>query len=461
MINTRHTEYANWFLIWEKTRDGVSGQEAVHARRTKYLPQLGGQTDEVYRSYLQRAQYVNFSARTVNAALGQLFRKDPVCSLPDEYKENIDLAGSSFYHYTRDIAKECMLVNRVGILLDYSDILNRPYLTDFKAENIINGRTEIVNGSEVLTLVVLEGLKQVIDTTDKYSVKSVEVWTELYLDKGIYKVRDWRKEKDNFIADEERIPLMSGKPLNWIPFYFVTSEGITHKLTKSAMVDFVNVNLGHYVNSADYENMIHWAGQKTVITTGWGDKPFPIGGNANLSDGGQASYLESASDSCIEKAMQKKEEQMAALGSQIITGKGRYVASAETSKITSQGEHATLADIANSLSYCFDTILRAFMLWDTGKDTEIDVEFNTDFSVDDIPQGKLIELMGAVQSGYMSYETFFYQLKNYELYPANWTIEDEKKGIEESTSKQAAQREADTMNAISQLMARETEEGEA
>ena len=453
MINTRHSQYAKWFSIWEKTRDGVGGQEAVKAKRTKYLPKLGGQDEESYTAYLNRAQYVNFSSRTLTAAIGQLFRKDPVVNIDEEYLDNIDLSGTSFYHFSRELAREIMIVNRAGVLVDYSEDHGRPYLIDYKAENIINWRTEIINGSEILTLVVLEGLKQVIDSTDKFTVNDKTVWRELALEDGIYVVREWEKREDSFVMTDERVPLKSGKPLFQIPFYFLTVEGISQKLIKATLTDFVNVNLGHYVNSADYENMLHWAGQKTIVTTGWGDKPFPVGGNANLADGGTAVYLESASDSCIEKGMQKKEEQMAALGSQIISGKGRYVASAETSKISSQGEYATLADIANSLSYCMDAVLSFFMEWQTGKEADIEVEFNTDFSVDDIPQGKLIELMGAVQSGFMSYETFYYQLKTYEVYPSNWTIDDEKKGIEEATSKQAAQREADAVNAISQLMA--------
>lgn len=454
MINTRHAEYDKWFPIWESTRDGIEGQEQVKRKGERYLPKLGGQTEQAYRAYKHRAQYVNFSSRTMIAALGQLFRKDPVTNLIDEYYENIDLAGTSFYHFSRELAREIMTVNRVGVMVDYSDEQVRPYLIDYKAESIINWRTEIVQGAEVLTLVVLEGAYNQVDPKDKFKVIEKNTWKELSLEDGVYFIRTWEKNSDdNFIVTDERIPLKNGVAINYIPFFFFTAEGINERLMKSPLTDFVNVNLGHYINSADYENMIHWAGQKTVVTTGWGDKPFPIGGNANLADGGMAVYLESASDSCIEKAMQKKEEQMAALGSQIISGKGRYVASAETAKISSQGEYASLADIANSLSYCMKTALRVMIEWGTGRDAEIELEYNTDFSIDDIPQGKIQELMGAVQSGMMSFETFFYQLKTYEVYPSQWTIEEEVAAIDQSMEKQAGARESDIMKTMTELMA--------
>jgi hypothetical protein len=222
------------------------------------------------------------------------------------------------------------------------------------------------------------------------------------------------------------------------------------------MVDFVNVNIGHYKNSADFENMVHWAGAKTIITKNWGDKPFPVGGAPDFPADGDAHYLESSSDSCIKDAMQKKEEQMAALGSQIISGKGRYVASAETARLTSEGEYASLADIANSLSSCMTEIMGVFMQWATGNDTDVKVEYNTDYEMAEMPQGKLTELMAAVDGGKISKKTFFYLLKGYEMYPEGTTFEDEEKDIQEGVAAKVASREAQLQKQVETLMMSKT-----
>ena len=186
--------------------------------------------------------------------------------------------------------------------------------------------------------------------------------------------------------------------------------------------------------------MLHWTGAKTVITRGWGNKPFPVGGAADFPVDGGAEFLQASSDSGLKDELRHKEEQMAAMGSQIISGKGRYVASAETSRISSEGEYATLADISKSLSDSASLIMSDFNAWAGSSDMAV-IEFNSDFDSQDIPQGRLVELMGAVQSGFMSMEIFFYNLKGYETYPQNWTLEDELKAIDESMKKQIENRE--------------------
>jgi len=50
--------------------------------------------------------------------------------------------------------------------------------------------------------------------------------------------------------------------------------------------------------------------------------------------------------------------------------------------------------------------------------------------------------MGALQSGAISEEIYYYQLKQYEMFPQTWSFEDEKKAREESLKKQIEKRDA-------------------
>lgn len=459
-INNHEDDFTEWLPIWEKIEDAISGQDKIKDEGEKYLPKLGGQSDPEYQAYLKRAQYQNLSGRTMQIALGQLFRKPPIIQgIPDEFIDNIDLAGSNLIYFSKKLAHEIIAYNRVGVLVDYSVEQSRPFIKKFEAESIINWRSQVIDGIKKLVLVVIEGERCVIDPLDPYSEKDEKVWKELYLEDGAYKVRDWEEYTDNtgtkqyrIIEGSENIPLMNGQPLDFIPFYFFTANGISTHISASSMLDFVNINLGHYVNYADYENMLHWTGAKTIVTDGWGDKTFPIGGAVEC----KASFLEASSDSGLKEELRHKEELMAIMGSQLLSGKGRYVASAQTSQISSEGEYATLADTAMSLSYCMKTALKLMAAWAGENPDDVNIEYNTDYQVADMPQGKLTELMGAYQAGKISWETFFYQLKGYEFYPNHWTIEDEQAAIDKGMAKQIEARDA----AINQAVADKMEAGQ-
>lgn len=444
-VNTRHNQYGKYCSMWGKVRDAIEGQEAVKRKRETYLPRLGGQTPDNYDGYLSRAQFYDISERTLNLALGQMFRKTPVHDIPEALEDvlnDIDLSGQSFVYFSKALASEIMQTNRVGVLVDWSDDERRPYMVMYRAESIINWQE---TGGH-LSRVVLEGEIEEPDPDDKYTMNTVKAWRELCLEDGIYKVRDWRKgedqgNKETFVLTSEYIPLKAGAFLNKIPFYMFTSYGINNTLRKPPLLGFVNLNYGHYKNSADYENMLHWTGAKTIVTRGMGKgEAFPVGGCVDLPVDGGADFLEASADSGLKDEMKHKEEQMATMGSALLAGKGRYVASAETAKITSDGEYATLADIANSLSVCMSTAMSFLTEW-AGHAEPVNVEYNTDYEVAPIDPQTLTSLIGAAQQGMLSFEAFFYTLKNREMYPEGWTIEDERKELDKVKAEKQAETE--------------------
>ncbi|MGD8305161.1 MAG: DUF4055 domain-containing protein [Ignavibacteria bacterium] len=436
MVDTLHTEYIKWRSIWQRIKDCIDGQDAVKEGREIYLPKLNGQDEYAYNKYLQRAQFTDFSARTLNIALGQLFRKNPVViDVDEEITNNINLSKQSLYYFSRDVAEDVMKYNRCGILVDYSEKEKRPYIVKYNTFEIINWGFQ----NNKLSFVVLEGYIKVQKENDMFEAENQKIYRVLWINDGVYTVSVYAENTDKQIneerfikIEEDKIPIKNGNPFDYIPFYFLTSNGINTNIQKSVMYGFVNVNLGHYINSADLENMLHWTAAKTLVTKGFGDdKPVPIGGSFDLPTDGDAFYLEASSDSGLNVEMDKKKEQMAAMGASLISSQGRYVASAETSRINSQGEYATLSDLSKSLSTCMTEIMKELVEWH-GKDSKnITITYNTDFELSEIDPNMLTAYMGAVQSGYMSWETFFYNMKNKELYPQDWTIESEKKAIEE------------------------------
>ena len=430
-VANRHDDYNKYLPLWKRVRDAVAGQDAVKKERTTYLPALNGQTPESYEAYLLRAVYTNFTKRTLQTALGQLFRKQPVVTEIDEDMLNdIDLNDTSFSFLTRQVFSEIMQTNRAGVWVDYDDQIKRTYLKLYKAENIINWKVE--NNS--LTLVVLEGMIPA-ESKDVFEHKYETVWTVLLIDPetGLFTVREYKKnQQQNFDLVSEVVPMVQGSAVDYIPFYIVTQDGVSEQMENAPLLDFVDLNLAHYKNSADFENLLHWTGAKTIITRGFGDRAFPVGGAVDLPVDGGAAFLEASSDSGLRDELTAKENRMAVLGSSMISGKGRYVASAETQNLTSAGEYATLADISGAVSDAFSKILTFLNYWQTGSVEPVEVEFNKDFELAQLNTQDLIALMGAVQAGGLSWEAYYYQLKGREVYPQGWSMEDERAAIEKT-----------------------------
>ena len=54
--------------------------------------------------------------------------------------------------------------------------------------------------------------------------------------------------------------------------------------------------------------------------------------------------------------------------------------------------------------------------------------------------------MGAVQSGFMSWETFYYNMNQREAYPAGWTIEEEREAIAKDEKEKIIKLDNQVMN---------------
>lgn len=434
-IDTRHPDYEVFSKIWAKVRDCTKGSDWVKSKGETYLPKLSGQEDEEYKAYKSRAQFNNFGGRTLQISIGQLFRKNPQYEDLDDYKKNIDLSGNSIESFSRQLFKEILKTNRAGVLVDYSVDQKRPYLSMYTAETIINWKHERIGGEKKLSMVMLE---IEVPKQDQYSHDTEKRWKEFYLEDGIYKTREWeevkgdKNERDFQLIEGSEITIMrNGGNMSYIPFYPITTDGTSWALTNPPLYDIININIGHYNNSADYENMLHWTGAKTLVVKEFNEDIVPIGGTVDLGKDGDAYYLEASSDSGLKEEMRHKEELIAAMGSQLMSGRGRYIQSAETSRNQSSGEYATLADIAGAMGDGMSKALSELYEWGKKTKKEINITYNKDYEVDDIPQGKLTELIGAVQSGSMSPDTFFHILEGYELYPPGWTIEKEQSAIDD------------------------------
>jgi len=204
------------------------------------------------------------------------------------------------------------------------------------------------------------------------------------------------------------------------------------------MLDLIDVGIGHYRNSADYEHALYLTAQPTPVAIGninEKQKPTAIGSGAFwiLPEGSQAQFLEfsGAGIEAQRQAMLDKEDRMASLGARMIhDGKNRNEAS-DTAKMRGKGEMSLLTNVVNMAEAGIERALRIAAEWVTGKPDDVEVKLNRDWIETKMDAQTLTALVKAWQSGGMSHQTLYENLQTGEIAPVDRTFDEEKDLIEE------------------------------
>lgn len=447
-----HKEYEEYYDTWQTCRDAATGQRAVHAGGEKYLPKLSGQNDLDYKAYLKRALYFNATGRTVEGMVGLCFRKQPTTDLPpalEAYVSDINLSGESLEGFSRNLVEAIIKTGRAGILVDYPPqpelesaltveqarvMGQRPYISSYSAESIRNWRLGRVGNVHKLINLSLSESYENEDGETKTQIRELSLEPK-------YVQRVWREVKTGKDAEwaiySEHTPTINGQSLEEIPFFFVAPKEADSRVQSPPIESLAYVNIAHYRNSADLENGAHVAGQPTPWVNGITDpENFPtlhLGSNTflKLPLDAEAGFLQCGSEgfSTLEKAMDRKEEQMAALGARMLAGEKKQAETAEALEIKRGGESSVLASLVGSVEMTISAALKFMALWVGANPEEVRFELNKDFLPYPMDAQMLTAWVSAWQSGGFSYETFIGGLQRGELIPETVTAEDEAERI--------------------------------
>jgi hypothetical protein len=374
-VTTIHNEYSANVKKWVLVRDADEGSTAIKARAgdgdgvktlrgrrgTVYLPapnasDTSDENKDRFDSYLERANYVNFTGQTKEGVLGLVFRKETVVKLPtaiDYLEDNANGGGLSIDQMVKDVTGDVLMVGRYGLLVDYPKAergltedqvraLNlRANILTYPAESVVNWRTETIGGITMLTMVVLQEPTE--KKVDEFDYQIVMYHRVLLLKDGVY-VQNLYDDDDNLVTWEvegtdddgeqnrtgDMIPLNNkGKTWGEIPFTFVGSINNDPTVDKPPLYDIAEVNIAHYRNSADYEESSFMVGQPTLalsgLTQGWVkanmEDGIAIGSRAPilLPENGSAQLLQADANQMPIKGMEAKEKQLVMLGARLIS----------------------------------------------------------------------------------------------------------------------------------------------
>jgi len=524
-VNSHHPDFDANLPAWQRARDVIAGEDAVKAGGEKYLPRLDSQSDDDYLGYKTRASFFNATARTADGYVGLIFRREPTFKLPDDRQsvgdksgrshltpalsperrgsvsslrraldamvEDTDMRGTSLPSYAKNVTTEVITVGRAGSLVDWEDAVEkRAFAVLYTAEQIINWKSERVNGRNVLTLVVLREvladgdeddfetetmeqirvLKLVPHTTSP--LPSVQAGPAIQSGEGDgsrgrlphqdwqYVVEIWQLLADGHQADgsfrtgtgkskrgkrvwklvDTRVPLRLGKPLPLIPFVFHGPRHFLPDVDKLPLADIIFKNLDHYRLDADYKHGLHFTALPTAWVVGY-DKPETLRiGSSTVwvasSVDSKAGFLEFTGQglTTFERAMDRDEQLMALLGSRMLEASKRVGETADAIELRQSGENSVLSAVSLSVSDSLTHMLRWVYWWNSTEatpeaigDDAVLVTLNTDFKTKGMASDQITAIVSAWQAGAISRDTMFDLFRKGEVLPVGRSNQEEQR----------------------------------
>jgi hypothetical protein len=480
-VQSTHPDYDANLVAWQRARDVIAGEDAVKTAGIKYLPRLDSQTDDEYVAYKMRAAFFNATARIADGYVGRIFRREPTFKLPDTtagigraldaFVTDADLLGTPMSAYAKHVTHEVIAVGRAGTLVDWEDeVEQRAFVVMYETEQIINWRSQRVNGRNVLTFVVLKehgkNRLQISPTpenlaagqNDLFQPESVEQLRVLKLVPDAapaadgstpwsYQVELWQQQpgkskrsKTEWVVVDTRTPLRLGKPLPLIPFVFHGPKHSLPKVDKLPLADIIAINLDHYRLSADYRHGLHFTALPTAWVSGF-DKTsnLRIGSSTawvSETPGATAGYLEFHGQglTTFERAMTQDELLMAVLGSRMMEEQKRVGETAASIELRQSGENAVLSAVSLSISESLSNVLRWVYWWNSTENMPADigdktvlVSLNADFSLNGMASTEITAVVAAWKAGAISRDTMFDLFRMGDVLPVGRSNEDEAK----------------------------------
>lgn len=430
-VDTPNTFYAKNKRTWQRCRDFVAGADAVKDAGAAYVPRPSGLDDAEFAAYIQRGSFFNATQRTVDTLIGMVMAKPPQVEMPtalEQFTDYFDGAGSTAEDFARDVVADvlttgggCAVADRPerpeGILTAAQERAAglRPYASWYPLENVLDWRYATINGKRELAFLKLAETWE--DQTDEWNVEwKPQVRVFDILDGGA-RVRVFRQGGDGWeVHSEAMLIAAGGKPFPYVPA--VLFGPVKNEPEKPPILDLVEVNRGHWQNSVDLEHGLHFTGLPTPYVSGHtfgDDEAVKLGSKTLFAFNEVGAKLEFASFgaeglSGLEKALQRKEQQMAALGARMLMAESSQAESGEALAIRRGGENSALGKLADSISRSMELLIETMGEWE-GITDAVSFRLNTDYLPKSMTAQDMTAAIAAVTNGLMSQMEFFDLMK--------------------------------------------------
>lgn len=411
--NYTHPDYDAHAPLWRKVRDVCAGQDAIKSRGTEYLldPDETGNDRTRYQRYLQRAVFLEVTARTLQGLVGIAYANWPkIETTRNELLDDADGSGVGLIGQSQLTLADVMQTGRAALLVDFprGDGIKRtrtvaaaeregmrPYIIRYSAEQVLTWETR----AGTLTRAVLS---ERVPVYEAGKTDYMEQLRELLLVDGTgYVVKLWQRLGTNefYLADTIEV----GLP--YIPLAFVGAVNNDADPDRSPLLGLANLNLAHYQNSADFEEAAFLMGQPMLAITGvnedWVEKRGTIifGARAALPlpEGGDAKLLQASANTVAQAAMAAKEAQMQALGGRLLEASA--VKTATQSAAETKAVYSPLSLACDNVSEAYSRALRWAETWGTARQSTASFAIDTRFNDLTLDANAIRETVAACQAG--------------------------------------------------------------
>jgi hypothetical protein len=444
-----HPEYRNNKASYELIDDCLAGEQRIKSKKTKYLPAPNEDDPDEgtkrYNSYLTRAVFYNVAQRTMAGLVGQVFLRDPVVEVPKVLDPVIlDATGSGvpLDQLAQELTGYGVSAGRGGLYIDYPSVeINpetegsgetndntpgatslaqlesgevRPTIKVVPPRDCINWRVKRRGAKLILSLVVFR--EDYISEDDGFETKKKDQWRVLRIDPATDTVViEVYRNKIGTKADETYMPRdHTGAALTELPFTFVGAVNNDPKVDAMPMYDLCSINIGHYRNSADYEEAVYLLGQPTGWFSGLTEQwvkdvlggRVPLGSRAiiPLPANASAGLLQVQPNTLAKEAMDQKEAQMLALGAKLVEG-SQVQRTATEADIDNISETSILSSVAKNVASGIQFALE-WALKFTGGAGDIKYDLNTEFDLVNLTPEQRAALLKEYQSNIITFEEY-------------------------------------------------------
>lgn len=409
-IGTLHPTYVKLAEMREKCRDVVSGQDVIKSKTTKYLPKLSGQDNTAYANYLNRALFFSIGAKSLQAIVGMASLKRPKVTAPKDIMEkyfNFTENLTFIEQYVRMVS-EVSLQNQAYAYVEWPSNGGDAYTVILPAESVINWDYDD-NGDFNLVVIKEDYWKKV----SKYKREFVVRHRELTIENGNYVQNIF----ENNVKVKTITPIVLGQPLKKIPLVAFHSKGLGISDEPPLLLDIANINISHYMTSADLEHGRHFTGLPTPIITGaTTDSKLYIGSNQFIvlpDKNANAKYLEFTGQglASLEKALQEKQSMLASLSARLLDNSSKGSEATDAVKLRYLSETASLTTVVKTINVVLNMLYNIIAESLRESPKSVNIVLDTDFLGTQMSHTDMSALFEAYIGGAVDLDTLIYNLR--------------------------------------------------
>lgn len=321
----------------------LGGTRAMRAAGETYLPRWPEEEVAAYTARLASSTLYNAFAHTVKILSSKPFSSAPTTvgfeGDRESWLSDADLQGVPLADFAKGLLRTGLCKGLAHVFVDYprtepgatladERAANlRPYLVEYKPEQVVSYTSERINGAQKLTSLILSSHRFAIDPKQSTPGNDVVVCVErrLRVERGVGDAgclwelfEKWPTDEDWKLVGDG---LLTVKEIPFFTFY-ANREGVLQG--RCPLIDLADLNASHWRSQSDQDNALHVARIPILFGAGFSEGDTVVVGASSAvrttDPNAKLAFVEH-SGTAIEAgraSLQDLEARMAALGAELL-----------------------------------------------------------------------------------------------------------------------------------------------